>query len=222
MRHHRLRPGCVRRRGRRRVLGLHRWRCGPSRGHRGLAAASRWTALVEVPLLAPPFLGPIVGGAACVGLPLAMSLTAAKGAAQVLALAPGQVLAPRVPRVGEKEDAAVPTTDQAPATVRLLSQQRSQDLVILQDWLPNLRPAIPVPGKLKIARDRYGKKAKLSLTMLTLQWMSSSYRIDAPVSRRWDGDFFQRKSPLGTATPQTFPLERRTALRPPQPVAPFN
>jgi hypothetical protein len=162
----RLRPGCVRRRGgrvlglSRRVLGLHRWRCRPSGGHRGLAATSRWTALVQVPLLAPAFLGPIVSGAACVGLPLAMNLTAAKRTAQVLA--------PGVPGVREKKDAAVPTTDQAPSTVRLPSQQRSQDLVILQDPLPNLGAPIPAPGKLKIGRDRYCKKAKLSLKMPTL------------------------------------------------------
>lgn len=94
------------------------------------------------------------------GLPLAMGLTAAKGTAQVLT--------PGVPGVREKEDAAVPTTDQAPSTVRLPSQQRSQDLVVLQDPLPNLGAAIPAPDKLKIGRDRYCKKAKLSLKMPTL------------------------------------------------------
>jgi hypothetical protein len=52
--------------------------------------------------------------------------------------------------------------------VRLLAQERSQNLVVLQDARPDLHPAIPVPGKLKVRRDRYCKKAKLSLKMLTL------------------------------------------------------
>jgi hypothetical protein len=62
----------------------------------------------------------------------------------------------------------VPTAGQAPSPVRLLAQERSQNLVVLQDSLPDLRPTIPVPGKLKLRRDRYCKKPKLSLKMLTL------------------------------------------------------
>ena len=209
----RLRPGCMHRLGRR-VLGLHRWRCAPTRGHRGLAAASGRTALVQVPLLAPPFLGPIVGNAACVGLPLAMGLTAAKGTAQVLALAPGHVLAPGVPGIGEKEDAAVPTTDQAPSTVRLPSQQRSQDLVVLQHPPPNLAAAIPVPGKLKIGRDRYCKKAKLSLKMPTLDSMSSSYRIDTPVSSKVGRGFLSVKGAASHGYASGLPLGKKNCARP--------
>jgi hypothetical protein len=97
----------------------------------------------------------VIGDTAPRRLLLAVRFTAAKGTAQVLALAPGYILAPGIARVGEKEDAAVPTTNQAPSTVRLLSQQRSQDLVVLQDPWTNLAAAIPVPSKLKIGRDRY-------------------------------------------------------------------
>lgn len=164
----RLRPeGGCRRGGR--VWGLNRRWCGRPWGRRSLATASGRTALVEVPFLAPPFLGPVVSNAAGGGLALDVGFTATKRTAQILAFAARHVPATGIARVREKEDTAVPTADQAPATVRLPSQQRSQDLVVLQDWLPHLRPAIPVPGKLKIGRDRYCKKAKLSLKMLTLQ-----------------------------------------------------
>jgi hypothetical protein len=152
--HHRLRPGGVRRRGRR-VLGRGRWRCGLLCGRWECAPASGGTTLIETLLLIPPFLVLIIGDTAPRRLLLAESFTASKRTPQVLALASGHVLAPRVPRIGEKEDAAVPTADQAPTTVRLPSQQRSQDLVVLQDLMADLRPAIPVLGKLKIGRDRY-------------------------------------------------------------------
>jgi len=143
----RLRPGCRHRLDRR----LH----GLDREHRGLAAASGGAALVEVPLLVSPFLALVIGDTAPRRLLLAVGFTAAKGTAQVLALAPGHILAPGIARVGEKEDAAVPTTNQAPSTVRLPPQQRSQDLVVLQDPRPNFGAAIPVPGELKTGRDRY-------------------------------------------------------------------
>lgn len=145
-------------------------------------------ALVEVLLLPAPILAAVVSHTAGGGLLLAVGLPAAKGTTQVPALAAGQILAPGIPWIGEKEDAAVPTAGQAPSPVRLLTQERSQNLVVLQDSRPDLPPAIPVPGKLKLRRDRYCKKAKLSLKMLTLQSMSSSYRIGTRVSRTWDGD----------------------------------
>jgi hypothetical protein len=133
-----------------------------------LAAASGGTALVQVSFLAPPFFSAVVGGAACVGLPPGVGLTAAERTAQILAFAARHVLATGIAGIGEKKDPAVPTPDQAPTPMRLASQYRSQNLVVLQDWLPYLRPAIPVLGRLKIGRDRYCKKAKLSLKMLTL------------------------------------------------------
>jgi hypothetical protein len=154
----RLRPGCVRR--------LGRWRRGLPWGHRGLTPASGGTALVEVPLFVAPFLALVIGDTAPRRLLLAVGFTAAKGTAQVLALAAGHILAPGIARVGEKEDAAVPTSGQAPSPLRLPSQ-RSQHLIVLQDPRPNLGLAIPVPAQLKISRNRYCKKAKLSLKMLS-------------------------------------------------------
>ena len=160
MRHHRLGPRRARRPG--------RWVLGRGRGHRSLAAARGGAALVEVPLLLAPCCALVVGEAACARLLLAVGFPAAEGTAQVPALAAGQILAPGIARIGEKEDAAVPTASQAPSPVRLLTQERSQNLVVLQDARADLRPAIPAPGKLKLRRDRYCKKAKLSLRMLTL------------------------------------------------------
>lgn len=151
LRHQRLGPSDLRRRGWRGLrLG---W------GHRDLAATSGWTALIKVPFLAPPFWGPVVGRAACAGLTPGVGFTATEGTAQILAFAARQVLAPGIARVGEKEDPAVPAADQAPTPMRLPSQDRSQDLVILQDQKLDFRPPIPVSGKLKMGRDRYCKKA---------------------------------------------------------------
>lgn len=160
MRHHRLRPG--------RPCRLGRWVRAWGRCHRGLAAARGGAPLIEVLLLLAPLRALVVGDAADRRLLLAVRFPAAKGTAQVPARAAGQILAPGIARIGEKEDAAVPTASQAPSPVRLLTQERSQNLVVLQDARPDLRPAIPVPGKLKPRCDRYCKKAKLSLRMLTL------------------------------------------------------
>lgn len=160
MRHHRLRP--------RGPCGLGRWLLRRGRCHRGWAAAGGGAPLIEVLLLLAPFRVLVVGATSGARLPLAVSLTAAKGTAQVLARAAGQILAPGIARIGEKEDAAVPTAGQAPSPLRLLTQERSQNLVVLQNSRPDLGPAIPVPGKLKPRCDRYCKKAKLSLEMLTL------------------------------------------------------
>jgi hypothetical protein len=132
-------------------VGRRRARC---------ATTSSRAALVQVPFLSSPFLAPVVVGAATRGLLAPVGLTAAKGTTQVLT--------PRIAWTGEKKDAAVPTSGQAPSPVRLPAQHRSHELVVLQDQLPDLRPAIPVPRKLKMLRDRYCKKPKLSLRMLTL------------------------------------------------------
>jgi hypothetical protein len=160
MRHHRFRPRGACRLGRR-ARGDGRW--DPS-----CAAAGGGATLVEILLLLASLPTPVVGDAAGGRLLLAVGFPAAKRAAQVPARAAGEIRAPRIARIGEKEDAAVPTAGQAPSPVRLLAQERSQNLVVLQDSRPDLRPAIPVPSKLKLRRDRYCKKAKLSLRMLTL------------------------------------------------------
>jgi hypothetical protein len=160
MRHRGLRPRGARRRG--------RWVPRRGRCHRGLAAARGGAPLIEVLLLLAPLRTLVIGDAAGGRLLLAVGFPAAKGTAQVPARAAGQILPPGIARIGQKEDAAVPTATQAPSPVRLLTQERSQNLVVLQDSRPDLRPAIPVPDKLKLRCDRYCKKAKLSLRMLTL------------------------------------------------------
>jgi len=160
MRHHRLWPPGAGGSGRS-ARRYGRW-------GQGCAAAGGGAALVEVPLLPAPLRTLVIGDAAGGRLLLAVGFPAAKGAAQVPARAAGEIPAPRIARIGEKEDAAVPTAGQAPSPVRLLAQERSQNLVVLQDARPDCRPAIPIPGKLKLRRDRYCKKAKLSLRMLTL------------------------------------------------------
>ena len=165
--HQRLGPrGLDRHRSRGGWRGCLRFRLGLL-GRSGAAIRSR-AALVQVAFSALPVVGLVVSDTAPGRLLPAVSLAATKGTAQILPPDLALILAPGIARIGEKEDAAVPTAGQAPSPMRLPSQYRSQDLVVLQDQPPDFRPAIPVWSKLKMLRDRYCKKAKLSLRMLTL------------------------------------------------------
>jgi hypothetical protein len=91
-----------------------------------------------------------------------------------------QVMAPGVAGVSEEKDPAMPATTQAFAQVRLGPQDRSQEHVILQNQRPDVLLPVPSRPELKELRDRYCKKPKLSLRMLTLLLVTSSYPIAAP------------------------------------------
>ncbi len=170
-------------------------------------------ALVKGLFLFLPAVGLIVRDTAPARLLPAVGLPAAKGTTQVLAPGVEHIFAPGIARIGEKKNAAVPASLQAPSQMRLGSQDRSHELVVLQDPQPDLRPAIPVPSKLKMLRDLYCKKPKLSLRMLTLKSMSSSYRIGARVSRRWGGDFLSGR--VGRPDPARLLGKKNSALRRP-------
>jgi hypothetical protein len=160
MLHHRLRPWSAPGWGRR-VTSL--WRRG-----RHWASARGPAALIERLFALPPLVGAVVGHTPPDRLLSAMGLPAAKGAAQIAAPDPTQIRTAGIARIGEKEDAAVPTAGQAPSQVRPAAQHRSHELVVLQDQQPDFRPAIPVPRKLKVLRDLDCKKPKVSLRTLTL------------------------------------------------------
>ncbi len=101
----------------------------------------------------------VAGGTAPSGLLLAVGLPAAKGTTQVLPAG--------IARMGEQENTAVPAPGQAGSQVRLGAQHRSQEQIILQYQGGYRPPTIPVHPKLKMLRNPYCKKPKLSLRMLT-------------------------------------------------------
>ena len=96
-------------------------------------------------LLAPLVL--IVGGTPLVGLTPAMGFPTSERTAQVLTRG--------VPRVREKEDPAVPTSLQAPAQLRLVPNNRSQQHVAAEDQSDDRAAPIPIRGEPKMLPDGY-------------------------------------------------------------------
>jgi hypothetical protein len=78
----------------------------------------------------------------------------------------------------------MPASGQASSQVRLGSENRSQEDIILQDQSGNLLPAIPLGTKLEILPDPDCKKPKLSLRILIACRTTSSYRLGTKVSRK--------------------------------------
>lgn len=149
---------------------------GEGLGWRRLRALAT-SALIEVALL--PFASwiTVVGDAAPNGLRSAMRLPTTKGAPHFVALH-------GVARMRHKENAALPTTSPAASQVRLGAQNRSQNKIIFQHQGRYRALTIPVRPKFKMFRNRYCKKPKLWLRMLTLDLILPSYRTDAQVSSR--------------------------------------
>jgi hypothetical protein len=78
-----------------------------------------------------------------------------------------QVVAPGIAGIGEEKNPAMPATAQAFAQVRLGAQDRSQEHVILQNQRSDVLLPVPSRPELEELRDRYCKKPKLSLRVLT-------------------------------------------------------
>ena len=149
---------------------------GGGLGCRSLRALAT-SALIELALL--PFAPwiTVVGDAAPNGLRSAMRLPTTKGAPHFVALH-------GVARMRYKENAALPTTSPAASQVRLGAQNRSQNKIIFQHQGRYRALTIPAWPKFKMFRNRYCKKPKLWLRMLTLDLILPSYRTDAQVSSR--------------------------------------
>lgn len=142
----------------------------------GRAQAS---ALVEVGLFSLTVGFTVIGSTALGGLLFAVGFPAAEGAAQVVS--------PRIARMCEKENAAVPAPGQAGTRTRLGSQHRSQQPVILQNQAGYFALSIPIGLELKMLLDPICKKPKLRLKMLTYSLTPPSYRTGAQVSRGGTG-----------------------------------
>ena len=102
-------------------------------------------------------------------------MLAAKGAAEI-------PTAP-VPRVGEEEDPAVPAPLEARPQMGFGFQDGAQDEIILEDKPAHFALAVPAQPGLEVPLDFYDKKPRLSLTMLILFCMLSSYRLATTSSR---------------------------------------
>ncbi len=132
--------------------------------------------LIEVALLALSLGLAVESGTTLPRSLLAVSLPATEGTAQVVPT--------DIARVGQEENPAVPAPGQAGTQLRLGVQNRPQQHIIFLHQRGHRARAIPIRPKLKMLRDPNCKKPKLSLRMLTLNDMSSSYRIGTPVSMR--------------------------------------
>jgi hypothetical protein len=108
------------------------------------------------PLSSP--LRPVIGHTASDRLPAAVGLTATKRTSKVFATDIAHILAPRIARIGEKEDPAMPASRQASSQVGLAFQNRSQQQIILQHQTANPLAPIPVRAKLKMLLDLCCKK----------------------------------------------------------------
>ena len=113
---------------------------------------------ILLPLLLPASLVLVVSRAALAGLTLAMSLPTSERTAQVPT--------PDIPWVGKKKDPAVPTPPQAPAQLRLVSNNRSQQHVVGEDQSDYRATPIPSRREPKMLPDRDCKKPRTWLWTL--------------------------------------------------------
>lgn len=127
------------------------------------------------PLLLPTHFVTVVGDTALGGRSLTVRLPTPEGAAQIPA--------PRVARVREKENPAVPTASQAPAQRRPGADHRSQQRVIRERQGDNGLAAIPIFDEPKMGRDLDCQKPRFWLWMLTLFKRPLSYGNSFRLSR---------------------------------------
>ncbi len=105
-----------------------------------------------------------------------MGFSAAKRAAHVPT--------PRITRMREEKNTAMPAAAQALPPVRLGSQHRPQDHVILQDQSGDRLCSIPLRSKPEMLPDQGCIKPRLSLWMLMYSKAPSSCLNDMPMSRQ--------------------------------------
>jgi len=118
------------------------------------------------PLLLPPRFVAVVRDTTLGGRSLALGLPAPEGAAQVPA--------PRVARVREKENPAVPTAGQAPAQPRPDADNRSQQRVIREHQGDDRIAAIPIFDEPKIRRNLDCQKPRF--------WLWTPTKFKRPLS----------------------------------------
>ena len=137
---------------------------------------SRLGALAVEMFLVPSPLGRLIVSSAPLAAALAtMVLPAAKRTAEV----------PAAPVAGMREETnlALAAEYRAVPQRRTLSQDGVQGELILTNERPGTVLLVPIPAKSKNFRDGYRKSDRLSVKMLIVLCMSSSYSLDANASR---------------------------------------
>jgi len=113
--------------------------------------------LIKLAFLAPALGFAVVGGAALRRSLLSVRFPTPEGTPQVLPTG--------IARMGQKEYPTVPAAGQTATQMRLGPQHRSQQQVILQHQGRYRASPVPVRPELKMLRDLYCKRPKLSLKM---------------------------------------------------------
>jgi len=85
-----------------------------------------------------------------------------------------QIPPPRVARVRQKENSAVPTADPAPAQLRLGPQHRSQHRVVREHQADDRTGSIPIFGEPKMDRDLDCQKPRF--------WLWTPTKFKRPLS----------------------------------------
>jgi hypothetical protein len=117
----------------------------------------------------------VVSGAALIGLLPTMMLAASEGTPQIRSAC--------VAWVGEKANAAMQTMSHAAQQLRVCVQHAVQADLIVPDERIGAVVLVPIGPEGKNFLDRYDKKARFSVIILSCLDTSSSYFIDAQASR---------------------------------------
>jgi hypothetical protein len=94
-----------------------------------------------------------------------------------------QIATAMIAGMGEKTNPAVATAHQAPRQLGVAPQDRPQPDLILTNERPGPILAVPIGGKLVNLLQAYDKKASVCVIMRIVFCMSSSYHLDAKLSR---------------------------------------
>jgi len=145
------------------------------------------SSLVLNALFDPTSLAPVILRAAPAGLLPTVCLATSKRTTKVVAAG--------VSRMREEKNPTVPAPCQASLEPRSAFDRRSQKPVVRRYQTGNLFPLVPVWNIFKVFRDRYCKKARLSLIMLIFHLMSLFYLADAYASTGSKRGLFSGTSP---------------------------
>jgi len=193
-------------------LANRRWRCVPLTIRVVFGILSRLGAPAVETFLVPSPLGRLIVFSAALVAPLAaMVLPAAERTAEIPT--------PGIAGMCEEANAAVAAVHRAVPQRRMLPQDGVQGQLILTNERLGAIVLVPILAKSKNFRDGYSKRDRLSVKMLIVLCMSSSYSLDANASRgrarifRAPQQGIRASAPHKRSTPQSPP--HRVALTSP-------
>lgn len=157
----------------------HRRRRSLGRRHRRPARSLAIAGAVQFILLPPAARCAVIRHAPPHRRPPTMLLTAAERTSRRRQV--------QIPRIRQKEDAALRASHPTPPHIRMRTQRRPQRRIVPQgDGLRRLR-SIPAGTKLEMPLKFYCVKASVWLTMLIVFCMAPSYPSGSTTSRGYDG-----------------------------------